>query len=224
MNRQLLHQYPYGVAPGMPGAPPAGDGVHQRAEHYAAQMPPPPMVQPAFSPLGQAGQRGQMLRDDPAFARFDKIPAFYTVTVQLGGAAGATNANSTPLRPESFICEMISWACNEAPKDYADPAAPGVAICGSPQGRSVRVSWGDEFTRFLGKTPALLSSLFGDSNGFLNLPRGILFQGKQTLEVNLRRIYDPLPAAVGPQEKEFDFTFHGVGLFPPGVSASGSAG
>lgn len=206
-----IYQYPYA----QPGPrPPAGDGPVTRMQHAVVPMqPPPPMLMGA---LGQPAP-ASMLRDDPSFANFDKVPAFYTVTVQLGGNVGDTQGNSTPLRPESFICERITWACTEVPSDYAT----GVALAGSPQGRSVTVTWGDEFTRFLGKDPCLLSALFGDSNGFLDLPRGILFQGRQTLSVLLTRLLDPTGNNLA---KRFDFNFQGVGLFPKGVSASGSAG
>jgi len=200
-----LWNYPYPPN----GQPPRADGPALQVQHRLGATAPP-----------LAAQQATMLRDDPAFANFDKVPAFYTVTVELAGNVGAVNGGSTALRPESFICERVTWACNEAPRDY--DAGGGVAISGSPQGRSVVVTWGDEFTRFLGKDPCLLSALFGDSNGFLDLPRGILFQGKQALNVALTRIYNPISA--DDEEglvKRFDFNFQGVGLFPRGVNYSG---
>jgi hypothetical protein len=62
----------------------------------------------------------------------------------------------------------------------------------------------------------------GDSNGFLDNVRGIIFQGSQTLSIELLRLHwpsDTLNAAT-----EWDFVFSGVSLLPPGVNQSGSAG
>lgn len=166
--------------------------------------------------LGAAAPR--RLRDDPAYDNFQKVPAYYTITIVLGGEAGDPKAGSTPLRPEAFIAERITWACNESPLDYMG----GTALGGSPQGRAVRVTWGDEFTSFLGKQPVFLSALYGDSDGFLDLGRGILFQGKQTLNAALTRISDPTKGDA--PELEFDINFQGIGLLPPDVAQSGSAG
>lgn len=159
------------------------------------------------------------LRDDKRFDKFQKVPAFYTITIVLGGEAGAQEGDSTRIRPEAFIAERITWACNESPLDYPN----GTALGGSPQGRSIRVTWGDEFTSFLGKQPCLLSALFGDSEGFLDLGRGILFQGAQTLNAQLTRISDPTQSQEPPQ-LEFDINFQGIGLLPYNVAQSGSAG
>lgn len=170
-----------------------------------------------------------MLRDDAAFNDYQKIPAFFTISIVLGGEAGAVKGGNVQLRPEAFICERITWACSESPLQYVIPFATdetnytsGAAIGGSPQGRAVRISWGDEFTKFLGDHPCMLAALFGDGDGFLNLSRGILFQGKQTLTATLSRISDPT-FNQAPQ-LEFDINFQGVGLLPKNVAQSGSAG
>jgi len=164
-----------------------------------------------------------MLRDDPDFDNFQKVPAFYTVTIVLGGAAGAEKAGAAPIRPEAFICERVTWACNESPLDYEGETSPGSAIGGSPQGRAVRITWGDEFTNFMGKQPCMLSAIFGDGDGFLNLRRGILLQGRQTITAALTRITDPTKGKA--PTLEFDINFQGIGLFPKdGGGASGAAG
>ena len=94
---------------------------------------------------------------------------------------------------------------------------------GSAQGRSVTVQWDDEFTKFLGQQPALVSALFGDSQGFLDIPKGVLFQGKQALTITLNRILWPDPDT-NPATTQWDFVFQGVGLLPKGIHQSGSAG
>ena len=75
-----------------------------------------------------------------------------------------------------------------------------------------------------GDRPALVSAAFGDSQGYLDLPRrGILFQGKQSLAISLRRLIWPDPE-IEPDATRWDFTFQGFGLLPKGVNQSGSAG
>jgi hypothetical protein len=144
------------------------------------------------------------------------VPAWYTATVILGGAANASNAASAPLRPERFVLRRITWA------SVGDTPLGGGFGFGSIQGRAVEISWGDEFTNFLGNQPALLSALFGDSDGFLDLPgRGLLFQGRQSLNAKLRRIV--WPSTGEPVAFRFDIVFHGFGLLPKGVGgASGT--
>jgi hypothetical protein len=184
--------------------------------HPAERNNPAPLHQPPGSPL----QAGSPSEDYPGFL---EIPAFYTVTVVLGGdptLPSAVAADSVTLRPEPFVCRRITWATNgDTPIFISIPS-----IVGSAQGRSVRVEWQDEFTRFLGTKPCLVSALFGDSEGFLDFPRrGVLFQGKQTLSVRLTRILWPDPESQ-PADTEWDFNFQGVGLLPMNVNQSGSAG
>lgn len=163
------------------------------------------------------------LRNDPDIRRrYTIVPMFYVASGNLGpntGDVGAPNP-SVNLRPEPFIIERITWSTTgDAPPAILDPTPTG----GSSQARSVLVTWSDEFTKFVGNdTPTLVSALFGDSQGFLDLPRGLLIQGKQTLSVNLRRLFWPSDQA--PIETRWDFVFHGVGLLPRNVNASGSAG
>lgn len=144
---------------------------------------------------------------DPAEAasRFVEVPAVYTATVILGGEEGADGPGSVALRPEMFALRRITWA--------SEYDAPPFFLIGGAAGRQVEIAWGDEFTQFLGNTPTLISALFGDSNGFLDLPgEGILFQGRQTLNVKLRRL---LWAAEGdPVDTRWDICFQGVGLLP----------
>lgn len=144
---------------------------------------------------------------------FTEVPAYYTVSITLGGAAGDTQPGSVPLRPENFVCKRITWATT------GDAEFEGGY---SIQGRCVTVQWFDEFTRFFGAQPALISAVFGDSNGFLDLSRGIMLQGKQTLTIQLVRVL--WPTGPTPANTRFDFTFQGSSLLPEGVHQSGSAG
>ena len=200
-------QLPQGYYPGQaPGRPPGAAQVYQQGYDQLGA--------PATNPTGK-------LRDDPEFAGWTIVPAFYTVSIELAGSSGAVQANNTKLRPEQFILERICWATTGDTGNFFNPGEnPGGM---SMQGRSVEITWGDEFTRFMGSRAALISSVFGDSNGFLDIPRGIRFQGGQTLSVNLTRILWPSSAAEA--VTRFDFQFQGVGLFPPGAGGySGSAG
>lgn len=167
------------------------------------------------------GPGADKLRNDPEIrARFTLVPMFYPATCDLGPESGNTAAAQVTLRPEMFIIERITWATTgDAPPAVVDPTPTG----GSVQARSVLVSWSDEFTKFVGNdTPTLVAALFGDSQGFLDLPRGLLIQGKQTLSVNLRRL--DWPSDEDPITTRWDFIFHGVGLLPKGINQSGSAG
>jgi len=169
-------------------------------------------------PGAQAQQRfaqpSSSAEHDP---RFEQIPAVYTTTITLGGTLGATQTGSVQLRPELFVLKRITWAAQGDVPPYAD-VFPGFSI----QGRAVTVKWSDEFTKFMGNSPALLSAVFGDSQGFLDLPRGALFQGSQSLSIELTRLF--WPANTAPVASRFDFVFQGVGLLPKGVAQSGSAG
>lgn len=138
-----------------------------------------------------------------------EIPAFYNIVIpNLGPNTGDDATGDVTLRPEDFVCERITWA---ALQDLVAILEAGSSL--SFIGRSVEVAWGDEFTRFLNKDPALISAAFGDSNGFLDFPNGIRFQGKQTLSVTCRRVL-----GVGEIEVpgRIDFTLHGFGLLPRG--------
>ena len=84
----------------------------------------------------------------------------------------------------------------------ADLAQPGLASpeesalpfsAGSQHARAVEVSWGDEFTQFLGRQSALVASIFADSQGFLDVPGLALFQGSQSLNVTLNCNADYTP-------------------------------
>lgn len=149
--------------------------------------------------------------------RFEKIPAQYVITILLGGSVGAAAPGNAQLRPEPFLLKRITWAAQGDTVPFAD-SFPGFSI----QGRAVTMSWSDEFTQFMGNTPGLIASVLGDSQGFLDLPRPALFQGSQTLGINLTRV--SWPAATTPAVTRFDFCFQGLGLLPKGVAQSGSAG
>jgi hypothetical protein len=167
--------------------------------------------------LGQTPTDAPGIEMEPRWKDYEKIPNIYVVSVSLDGTAGATAAGSKQLRPEAFVLKRITWATTGDTPPFAD-IEPGY----SPQGRAVTVKWQDEFTQLMGTDQALISSLFGDSNGFLDIPRGALFQGKQALTVNLTRLHWPF--ATEPAITRFDFVFQGLGLLPRGVAQSGSAG
>lgn len=152
---------------------------------------------------------------------FTTIPAFYTCTIDLAGADGSVQSGSVPLRPEPFVCKRITWATTGDSPSIVGPSNGS----GSVQGRSVEVTWSDEFTQFLGARACLLSALFGDSQGYLDFPRPVLFQGKQTLQLTLRRVLWPADTGDFPAiTTRFDFNFQGLSVLPPGVNQSGSAG
>lgn len=155
---------------------------------------------------------------DPVFDQFEKIPAWYVVSVQLGGANNDTQPGSVQLRPEPFILKRITW-CTTGDVFPSVTVEPGYSV----QGRAVTMKWGDEFTQLFGNQECLLSAAFGDSNGYLDIPRGALFQGKQTLQLKLTRLFWPDPDST-PAATRFDFNFQGIALLPKGVHQSGSAG
>jgi hypothetical protein len=212
MQRGML----YGVDEnGQPFVMPQQPQTQGMAYQLTHAIPPPIGVGLGQHPTDHAGGK---LRDDPAFAQFNKIPAWYVATVIVPGAAGAPVAGTAPLRPEPFILERITWATTgDTPLFVAGNSA------GSVQGRSVTILFDDEFTKFLGKNPCLISALFGDSNGYLDLARGMLFQGKQSLGVTLQRLFWPDPDTT-PGDTRWDICFQGVSLLPMGVNQSGSAG
>jgi hypothetical protein len=187
-----------------------------------------PMPSAGYLPSGAAYQQQHvsMLGADDVEQKlagiFNVIAAFYTVSVQLAGDEGSTQAGSVPIRPEPFLLKRITWAT-----DGDTPWNIGAGIsAGSAQGRSVEVSWEDEFTKFLGSRSCLLSALFADSQGFIDLPRPLLFQGKQSLSVTLRRLFWPAEdhTLFPPATCRFDFSFQGLSLLPPGINQSGTAG
>jgi len=150
-----------------------------------------------------------------------QLPAYYTTTIVLGGAADDAQAGSVSLRPEPFVLTRISYATtgDVLAQALGFPFNSGMSI----QGRSVRLTWEDEFTKFMAQSPSLVSAVFGDSNGFLDVPATVLFEGRQTLTVNLRRVLWPYdPTVVTPTNTEWDFVFQGVSLLPPGTEVSGS--
>lgn len=153
-----------------------------------------------------------------AFKLYNKIPAFYSVKVVLGGGDGQSKTNNTQLRPEPFLLKRITWATTGDTLRYLQMPFTNNA---SWQGATVECRFGDSFTQFMNQG-GLITSVFGDSNGFLKLPDGLLFQGSQALEVSLTRL--TWPGLGEPEETRFDFVFHGTALLPQGVSASGAAG
>lgn len=165
------------------------------------QLPTAPAPEPSSAELIRA------LYDLPKDAIL--VPGFYTVSVTLGGAPNASAASSAALRPERFICRRITYATTGDCLPYVDPV-----VAMSQQGRSVEVTWQDEFTRFTGQQPSLVAAIFGDSNGFLDLPEGVLFQGRQTLQISLRRLF--WPSAEEADDTRWDFVFAGLSILPSG--------
>lgn len=193
--------------------------------HAMGQAPVTPQGFAPQIPTSPAPVRQDQINDLPPADRhvrvldgylYNEIPAFYTVTVILGGAEGDVAAGSIGLRPELFECRRITYANT----NDMDPEFP--VLMSSPQARAVEITWNDEFTRFFGSEPSLIANCFGDSNGFLDLVRPILFQGKQSLQVNLRRIVWPFISEGPGPDTRFDFQFQGIGLLPTGVQVSGS--
>lgn len=166
--------------------------------------------------------------DAPQYASYNKVPAYYTITTILGGADESRVDADTPLRPEPFLLQRVTWATTGDLMTEEQYAAAGAVVLPtySQQGRAVEITWGDEFTRFMGQQPALVSAIFGDSWGFLDLPAPILFQGSQQLQLTLRRLFWPIGNTVvqpvDPIDTQWDFIFEGVALLPMGVNQSGS--
>lgn len=193
--------------------PPVGRAYRQI--HALGQAPVfAPQVPTAPAPIPQDAYDSQDPND------YTYIPAFYTASIIIGGTVDSRNGGSVALRPERFELRRITFSTT------ADllPTESGLPFLGSSiDARAIEISWGDEFVNFLGSTPTLVASLFGDSQGFLDLPRPILFQGRQTLNVQLHRIAWPWSALPVEQvNTRWDFTFQGVGILPKNVQISGS--
>lgn len=182
---------------------------------------PAPTMSPAL-PAPQPPSTNYHHLVPPGYEEWNKIPAWYTVTINLGPNVGDTGSNSKTLRPERFVLGRVTWSTSGDVFDLG-PDSPGpvsvIPLMASIQARCVEMEWQDEFTRFMGNSPTLVSSQFGDSNGFLDMPAGLLFQGKQTLSVKLSRI----KALTNDVAARWDFSFQGLSLLPPNVEVSGSA-
>jgi len=184
------------------------------------QAPRPPHGGASGAIYERAHALGAMPQDTPPFTNYQhdkwegwtEIPAFYTVSIDLAGPLESTQSGSTPLRPEPFVLKRITFA-------NTTDALFGL-LFNSIQARCVEITWQDEFTRFFGEQPCLIAAAFGDSNGFLDLPAPVLFQGRQSLQVNLRRVF--LVPDFPILSTRFDFQFQGVALLAPGVGSSGS--
>lgn len=151
-----------------------------------------------------------------------EVPAWYRISIVLGGDDGAQESGQVNLRPEVFMVRRITFATTGDTTKMLGESAIGSGV-GSQQARSCEVLFADEFTNFFGKDPALVASIFGDSNGFLDFPSEILIQGKQTLNMTLRRLFWPgLLEEESAPETRWDFVFHGVGLLP--ASTGGYSG
>lgn len=218
MPRPPREFYPH---PTVPGQPTAGKARQLRHATRAPLDSGPYM--------GDTRTASDSFLDRPEIRkRFTAVAAMYVVQCTIGPNAGDHGTFDTQLRPEPFVLQRITWA---TAGDMGLPADEETfPFWGwSQTGRSVEITWGDSFTKFLGKNSALLSALFGDSNGYLDLPDVALFQGSQNLEVTLNRLFWPM--ALGPLDEDrvnnprnvrIDINFHGVGLLPKGVNQSGS--
>lgn len=155
------------------------------------------------------------------FRNYARIVAQYPVKLRLSGEDGKTAAEVAQLRPEPFVCRRITWATTG--DTLLHTGFPGTWLS-SIHGQSVACRFGDSFTTFLGKNNGLVTAVFGDSNGFLDLSHGIIFQGSQPIKIDLERLFWPGEVAQAPaNETDWYFIFHGVGLLPAGVNQSGSA-
>jgi len=158
-------------------------------------------------------------------ALYTQLCQFYTVTVDLSSGVGEPISGTRLLRPEPFMVHRIQWATTADTPPFTPAILTGTNQP-SIQGRTVRCSFADSFTNFLGARQGMVSAVFGDSHGFLDLPKGIVFQGSQNIEVFLKRIFYPGPTEsaqfVPPAESRWDFVWAGVSLLPRGVNQSGS--
>lgn len=187
-----------------------------RQQHMGAppqltpQMPVPPAGTPATP------QWREYVPDQ--YRDWVQIPTWYTITLPLGGNQGDQAQGTVQTRPERFIPVRLTYATTE---DVLLGSAGGSSflMCSSVAARTARVSFRDEFTHFMGTAPAFVAAVFGDSSGFLDFPKGILFQGKQTLYAELTRVLQPGPEYPG---GSWDFVWAGVCLLPPGTQVSGS--
>ena len=210
--------------PGYPGTPAQRHmvpvGIARQARHASR------------GPLALGDTRTVMdsFLDSPHLRDFTAVPAKYVIQAIIGPEDGDRIVADTQLRPEPFVLETITWATGG---DLALPDQTDLFPfwSWSQQGRAIEIRWGDSFTTFLGKNAALLSALFGDSNGFLDLPEVALFQGSQSLQVTLTRLFWPMALGPDPDDRvnnprniRVDICFHGVGLLPKGVNQSGSVG
>ena len=186
-------------------------GMRVPAQPYPEGM----VFQDQVASLG--AEQVQAAADDPRFAGYNAIPAWYPVNITLGGADNDTFTGNVTLRPELFVLKRITWATTGDTYPAVDQE-PGYSL----QGREVTLTWGDEFTKLFGNTSALVAAAFGDANGFLDIFKGALFQGSQTLSVTLTRLH--WPANTSRISTRWDIVFSGLALLPPGVNQSGSAG
>lgn len=150
---------------------------------------------------------------------FTLVPAFYTLTIELGGNTGDIGADTVGLRPEPFLMTRITYACSGDTPVFNGGLSVSSA---SAQGRSVEIEWSDEFTKFMGERPCMPAALFGDSNGFMDMTGLCLFQGKQALSAKISRFGWPFSGQVA--TTRWDINFAGFGILPKGVAQSGSAG
>jgi hypothetical protein len=191
-------------------APLPTPGLSNRRAHSLGDAPPPAPVMPQPGPPHPSNHTGP--ESWPQFAGYVKLPAMYTGTDVLGNTVNSTASPSIKLRPEYFVCKRITFAT------VADIDVTTPLLMSSVQARAVECAWSDEFTKFFGSQPGLVAAAFGDSNGFLDLFGGILFQGSQTLTITLKRLI-----AVGAATPaRWDFNFQGLSLLPPGQQSSGS--
>lgn len=201
MNADLLRRLYAGLA----GTDPE---LYQEVVGYLGQ--PVPSIPTAPSP------RPGYIADE--FPNMNKIATVYVIPIALDPGVGASQGGSVQLRPEDFVLTRITWACTgDAFTNQGDYFSSA-----SRHGRCCEMVWEDEFTKFFGSTPGLISAMLGDSNGYLDLPYGIRFQGNQTLTVRVNRLFYP-----GTVEEEaevrYDFCFHGLGLLPRMRQSSGTA-
>lgn len=179
-------------------------GPERQAQHSPQVLPGGPRDRrQGGGILYVEGGRAQVTQWD--FDDYTQVPATYRVEVTLPNEAGQRRADAVTLRPELFLLKRITWATVDG-----DPLAAG---------RTITVLWSDEFTSFLGRDPILMPALFGDSQGFLDLTREVLFAGKQTLSATLTRVVN---FNGGEGDAIAQIVFHGVGLLPPGMHESGS--
>lgn len=162
--------------------------------------------------------------DHPELRAYTPVLAYYPVSLTLGVDVGNRVTEGVGLRPEPFVLRRITYATTGDINTGSEILDAFPLTAGSEQARMVQVTWGDEFTRFLGPDAALVASIFADSQGFLDVPGLALFQGSQQLNVTLERLIvhtlEPFVNVI----TTWDFLFAGFGLLPKGVNQSGAVG
>ncbi len=98
-------------------------GAEYQRVHALGQPPNSRQSHPTEAPVPRP-----LRKESEDYPGFVEIPAFYTVSIVLGGADDAVKSGSTNIRPEPFVCRRITWATTgDAPKFITVPSVVGSA-------------------------------------------------------------------------------------------------